>query len=1030
MKKDAFVLLTLLATVAQPVLADKDVKPAPVNQFAAPVMLQNSRINYQQDELQQQDTTRSYTAASASSKAVLSNTETSSTAAFSTELHQIFENFSLGQGIGVNGLLHGDYNSDGVSELVFANPASIVFASTKQGQFSLQQKLSFEPGIGKLVYFRDLSTDGHFAFFSADNKLQKLDLISRKVVASLNIDSVSSYQLVNTADTQTAVLLLTSYSGEVLFVNPQTLQILRRQSDVNAEIAAIGAFTAPERVQVLFKNGEIYNLANNSLTLEKTLIANNAAFSYAVDVNGDGLAELLSAESWYAIKLTSPLTEEVLWTKQADLNIDALILADVNQDGKLDAVYGDGQWGSLYAFELQTGEDFWSISNPEHGVTNIVIGDLDNDGSQDIGWGSGYSSSGADYFFIHDLSSKQLKWQSEDIGFPTAAVTLVDVDLDGDLDAVTASLSSNSGYDGGVIQAFDIQSNTRLWHGIAANNWGDTMKVVAADLDNDAKAELVIGSSQIYTGLVRVLNAADGSERFKKLLGDGDNISGLLVTDINDDGVSEIIVGNGAEHTGSEGAFFTVLNGLTGDIVQQSPSLGFHWQGLTDLLAFNSQDNQYIYGLLGNNLYQYNYSTNTVKQLTDSAQFQQLTAVVTDGENRLLASDYNGNLLLLSAAGDVSQTSKVCQNSITGLSSATADSVLYNCNDSLGEYNLATNDNNFVQNVGFTTVGDPQSARHNGKELYIVGGSKVVVYQSDAPAPLPAPDDVSLSSHVLKAVTGSLEMPIEVDYFVIASSAKLGQLSFTDRKNGQFSYQPNGAVGTETLKFYAVKGNTSSAEAELSITLTNSAPVAENLNISTHWNSALQLTLSAQDADDETLQFELQSQPAHGQLQMLNAELGTLSYQPSGDSLDAVSFSFTAKDSLVASAQKSVIISITNTAPVALANSYTTSYLTPVNGALQGSDADADAISYEIASQPNQGSLSLNSSTGLFVYTPSGNTEQTVSFSFVVKDKFASSAAQTVTINVKGETQASSGGSLGFFSGFALMLLALRRRYR
>ncbi|MBU2112530.1 MAG: hypothetical protein KKE94_02015 [Gammaproteobacteria bacterium] len=1030
MKKDAFVLLALLASMAQPVLAARAAKPAPVNQFGAAVMLQNGRINYQQDELQQQRTSQQYVDVSARSKAVLLSKDKLHTATFNTELHQVFENFSLGQGIGVNGLLHGDYNSDGVPELVLANPTSIVFAGTKQGQFSLQQKLSFESGIGKLVYFRDLSADGHFAFFSANNKLQKLDLISRKLVASLDIDSISSYQLVNTTDTQAAVLVLTSYDGDALVVNPLTLQVLRRQSGVNAEIATIGAFTTPGQAQVLFKNGKIYNLANNSLTLEKTLVANNATVSYAVDVNDDGLAELLSAESWYTIKLTSPLTEEVLWTKQADLDINALILADVNEDGKLDAVYGDGQWGGLHAFELQTGEDFWSINNPEHGVTNIVIGDLDNDGSQDIGWGAGYSSSGADYFFIHDLSSKQLKWQSEDIGFPTAAVSLVDIDQDGDLDAVTVSLSSNSGYDGGVIQAFDIQSNTRLWHGIAANNWGNTMKMVAADLDNDAKTELVIGSSEIYTGLVRVLNAADGSERFKKLLGDGDNISGLLVTDLNADGVSEIIVGNGAEHTGSGGAFFTVLNGLTGDIVQQSPSLGFHWQGLTDLHALNSQDSQFIYGLLGNNLYQYNYSNNTVRQLTDNAQFQQLTTVVTGGETSLLASDYDGNLLLLSAEGEVSQTSNVCQSNISGLSSATADTVLYNCNDSLGEYNLVTNSNNFVQSVGFNTTGDPQSVRHNGKELYIVGGSKVVVYQTDAPAPLPAPDDVSLSSHVLKAVTGSLQLPIEVDYFVIASSAKLGQLSFTDRKSGQFSYQPNGAVGTETLKFYAVKGNTSSAEAELSITLTNSAPVAENLNISTHWNSTLQITLSAQDADDETLQFELQSQPAHGQLQMLDAELGTLSYQPSGSSLDAVSFSFTAKDSLATSAQKSVIISLTNTAPAALANSYTTSYQTPVNGALQGSDADADAIAYEIVSQPGAGRLSLDSNTGLFVYTPAGNTDQTVSFSYIVKDKFASSAAQTVTINVKGETKTSSGGSLGFFSGFAVLLLALRRRYR
>ncbi|HEX5792049.1 MAG TPA: VCBS repeat-containing protein, partial [Rheinheimera sp.] len=697
MKKDVFVLLTVLATLVQPVLAEQSSKTALVNQFAAPVLLQNNRINYQQHELKQQQlAAQQVTAHTATARTETDSTprqlhSTQSADSADASLHQVFESFSLGQGIGINGLLQGDYNGDGVPELVLANPMSVVFADATQNQFGLRQQLPFTSGIGKLVYFHDLSTDGHFAFFSSENKLLKLDLIGRKVVASLDIDNLSSYQLLGTADQQSKMLLATSYSGELLVINPLTLQIVRSQSGFASAIAAIGAFTAADQVQVFFKNGQIYNFADNSLSLEKTIITEDAAFTYAVDVNGDGLAEILSAQSWYSIKLISPLTEEVLWSKQSDLDIDALILADVNKDGRLDGVYGDGQWGSLYAFDLQNGEDFWTISNPEHGVTNIIIADLDNDGSQDIGWGAGYSSSGADYFFIHDLTSKQLKWQSEDIGFPAAAVTLVDIDQDGDLDAVTASLDSNSGYDGGVIQVFDIQSNTRLWHGVAANNWGNTMNVLVADLDNNTTTELVIGSSQIYTGLVRVLNAKDGSERFSKLLGDGDNISGLLVTDLNNDGISEIIVGNGAEHTGSEGAFFTVLSGLNGDVLKQSPSLGFHWQGLTDLHAVLHQDGYSVYGLLGNNLYQYNYSNNTVQQLTNSAQYLQLTAVLAGGESQLVAGDNNGNLLVLSTSGDVTSSIQVCQSQITGLSSSVADTVLYSCGDSFGEFNLATN---------------------------------------------------------------------------------------------------------------------------------------------------------------------------------------------------------------------------------------------------------------------------------------------------------------------------------------------------
>ena len=124
-----------------------------------------------------------------------------------------------------------------------------------------------------------------------------------------------------------------------------------------------------------------------------------------------------------------------------------------------------------------------------------------------------------------------------------------------------------------------------------------------------------------------------------------------------------------------------------------------------------------------------------------------------------------------------------------------------------------------------------------------------------------------------------------------------------------------------------------------------------------------------------------------------------------------------------------MVITLSNTTPVAVAKSYTTSYLTPVNGALQGQDADNDVLSYEISSQPAAGSLTLDSKNGLFVYTPSGDADQSISFSFIVKDKFASSTVQTVNISVQGAPKKSSGGALSWFSMAALLLFGMRRRY-
>lgn len=1032
MKLNSALLLALFAAVTHQAMAASASAPLPVNDFNAPVLEHGMKINYQQHDIQLQkaalpDANRQQQAPATSfreqAESLLTNNQKNE-----TSLNPVLELFGLGVGIGVTGLLSGDYNNDGITELVLGNPRSIVFAQNVEQQFSLQHQLQFADAIGKLLYFRDLSTDGHFAFFSENAKLHKLDLLSRRVVASLDIPYISSYQL-HTG--KAAALFVRTNTRQLQVIDPVTFKIISSQSEIAADIAATGAFTAKNQLQILLRNGQIYNVFNNKLSLEKTITANLSSFINVVDVNADGLDEILATQDWYEMKLLSPNTEEVLWSKKPDLDVDAVILADVDKDGKLDGVYGDGQWGNLYAFNLQTGENFWQIKNPEHGVTNIIVADLDNDGQQDIGWGSGYSSSGADYFFIHDINTKAKKWQSEDIQFPVSTVTLVDVDQDGDLDALAASAQSDSGYNGGVLQAFDIKTKKRLWQAYAAkDNWGRSMHMATADLDKDGALEIIIGASQIYTGMVRVLNAADGSERYKILLGDGDAINSVTTADLDQDGFEEIIVSNKMVHTGSSGSYITVLNGRTGAQLKQSPRMGSSWQGITDLTAVEIAGTRFIYGLQDGQLFQYNFGNNSAKQLTSTGNYVELTQLIVQGVRELAVTDTAGNLLRLSTAGVVLATKSMCTNPVSGLSASGPDRVLFSCNNNLSEYNLVAQISSFNHETGFSTAGDPKMVRHNNLDQIIVGGQKVAVYQRVAPVALPAPEPLRLSTHVLKTVTGTLSIATDIDYFVLASSTTAGQFSFTDRKAGKFSYQPGGKTGTETIKVYAVKGNTVSPSADVTIELTNSKPVADNLNISTHWNKPLQLTLPAKDDDQESLIFALTSEPKHGQLKLLDANQGTVQYLPSGNSIETVSFGFYTKDSLVSSEQKNVVVTLTNTAPVASAISYTTSYQAPVNGALKGVDADNDVISYEIASQPTAGTLTLDSKTGLFVYTAAGDTDQQISFSYLVKDKFASSTAQTVSINVKGEPKKSSGGAFGLLPVLMLLLLTMSRRQR
>lgn len=994
----------------------------PQNQFNDPIQLNGERINYPQQHFvaKAEQITPSLTQQiTATPLAEPSGDKT---------VTQLLDLFGLGYGLGVNGVYSADYNGDSVPELILINSNNITFIEVKSGKFEPVSQIRFTENIGKSHYFHDLTTDSHYLFVSSSSgtAVQKINLLTHKTEHKLTITNLSSMAVTQAQGDAQQELLIRTSDNKLHIFNSVSMQLQQSYSDINADIAATGAFTAKDVSELLLTNGEIHRFENGTLVLQKALSSTLGNKNLTVDTNGDGISELVSSDIWGTVRLTDTRQDVVLWTHQPELDVTTVTVADLDQDGKLDIIYGDGQWGELHALKASNGEEFWSISNPNHGVTNIIVADMDNDGKQDIGWGGGFSSSGADNFYIHDVTTKDAKWISENLDMPARAVALTDVNQDGSLDALYATHSSGSSSGASMIRAYDTTSKAMLWSKTAAeNNWGRTMTIVAADLDKDGGKDIVIGASAVYTSAVRVLNAKDGSLRYDVRLGDGDSVSDLLVTDLDADGFDDIVVTNMAVHTGSQGTVFTVLNGRTGTVKKTSPSLGFNWSGLNNLALLDAPDTvgPDVFALLSGELYSYNYNSNTTKKISTTESLQHLTVAIRQGESTLFATTADGVLHSVGLNGSLTEETSLCTDSVVGISATTAGRLIFSCTNSFGEYNLDTGTVEFKHPTSMTS-GTPETQRFNNQDYYIVGGDKVGVYTSEPAAVLPTPTAVDLSTHVLKTVNGTLEIEGGADYYILDGYPKFGQFSFTDRKAGQFSYQPKGTIGQDTVTYYAVKAGVLSPKAELTVTLTNQAPVATNLNVSTHWNKALTLTLPAQDDDAETLTYKLLSQPEQGKATLTGVTTGAVEYIPATTQLSPVSLSFTASDSLVTSEVKNVVITLTNTTPVASAVSYSSSYATPVNGSLKAEDPDSDSLTYELTSQPASGTVTLDKSTGLFVYQPTGENDQQISFSYVAKDKFAQSAAQNVSISIKGKEK--SGGSIGYAFMLLLMLLGCR----
>ncbi len=88
-----------------------------------------------------------------------------------------------------------------------------------------------------------------------------------------------------------------------------------------------------------------------------------------------------------------------------------------------------------------------------------------------------------------------------------------------------------------------------------------------------------------------------------------------------------------------------------------------------------------------------------------------------------------------------------------------------------------------------------------------------------------------------------------------------------------------------------------------------------------------------------------------------------------------------------------------NTPPTATEKSFSTQAETIYIGTVVGNDADMDALTYSVATQPTNGTLTLQSN-GSFTYLPNAEVTGTDTFKFFVSDGKAASTAATVSITI------------------------------
>lgn len=211
-------------------------------------------------------------------------------------------------------------------------------------------------------------------------------------------------------------------------------------------------------------------------------------------------------------------------------------------------------------------------------------------------------------------------------------------------------------------------------------------------------------------------------------------------------------------------------------------------------------------------------------------------------------------------------------------------------------------------------------------------------------------------------------------------------------------------------------GDCSSATVTINITPVNDAPAALGDSASTQVNTSVTVAVLDNDSDvdgDVLLLQSFDNTSAQGGT-VIRFENGTpadlsddqITYTPATNFTGTDTFSYQVSDG-IASASAQVTINVdgqANTSPTAADDAYTVQINNALTVSAPGvlvndSDPDGDPLQADLASDPSNGTLTLNGD-GSFSYTPAANFYGTDTFTYRASDGVTTSNLATVTIEV------------------------------
>ena len=594
-----------------------------------------------------------------------------------------------------------------------------------------------------------------------------------------------------------------------------------------------------------------------------------------------------------------------------------------------------------------------TISDSAHEARSIFAADVDGDGDMDVLSGNNnivwYEYDGLGSFIPHTISLSA-----------ASSVYAVDLDGDGDMDVVGSSDGSVNWYENDGFQSFDT-------HTICNHYWhrGFT-SVYALDVDKDEDMDVVTASSSPNNKIMWYEN--DGSQYFNHhVISDSVRDARFVSAgDVDGDGYMDVISG----HKKISWYDYDGSNSFIDHTVSTSGSKSVH--------AIDVNGDGYM---------------DVVAAKRPGIQWHE-----NDGSQRFTTHIITSN----KKYGNFSYAVDLDQDGDTDVLSAGDDNITYHQNDgseSFTKLTIATARKSDFQSI---YAADVDSDGDLDVLSAALSDSKISWYEINYP---PVANDTAITTSEDRDYTGLLPA-FDSDgdgltYSIIIGPAN-GRSTVSDNAVGTFSYRPvEDYTGLDSLTFSVTDGVLSdSATVLITLTAVNDAPLAFVATVKTDEDIDYDGSVFASDIDNDPLTYSLLTDPSYGTVTITDSSSGTYTYSPKVNYSGSDSFTFTSSDGMLSDTSKVLItVPAVNDAPIAYDLEIGTYEDTEYSGSVSGFDVENDMLTYNILTNPSNGTVSIKNSTlGTFTYSPTINYNGDDSFTFTIND---SNYSDTATVSIR-----------------------------